>query len=116
MQMMEKLTGAVNKLDGVLKLTKNTRVPLGLKSLLQESLQCRICHITPMRPPILFGKCCKVILGCEECVTKWFQGPDAFTKACPYCTAPRAFTETLRVHGMDDLLTGLSKVIGESED
>ena len=109
--MMERLIDISAKLDSVLSLTKDTPVPLGLKRLLQDSFKCRICHITPMTPPIVFAKCCRVVLGCEACITTWFQGPDAFTKPCPHCQAPRAFTETIRVCGYDDLLTELLPVI-----
>ena len=109
--MMDKLTEVAQRLDAVFALTKDTPVALGLKKLLCDSLKCHICHSSPMVPPIIFSKCCRVVVGCEECVTTWFQGPDAFTKSCPHCQAPRAFTETIRVHGLDNLLTELQPVI-----
>ena len=46
------------KIDRVFELTKDTPVPLGLRGLLQDTLKCKICHISPMRPPIILAKCC----------------------------------------------------------
>ena len=46
------------KIDRVFELTKDTPVPLGLRGLLQDTLKCNICHISPMKPPIILAKCC----------------------------------------------------------
>ena len=62
------------------------------------------------RYPILLAKCCKSIIGCEECVNRWYSGPDALTKSCPRCRSERGYNETMRVLGLDDLLTGLKRL------
>ena len=99
------------KIDRVFELTKNTPVPLGLRGLLQDTLKCKICHISPMKPPIILAKCCRSILGCETCVNRWYEGSDVLTKLCPGCQGERGYAETIRLHGLDDLLSGIRDVI-----
>ena len=99
------------KIDRVFELTKDTPVFLGLRGLLQDTLKCKICHISPMRPPIVLAKCCRSILGCESCVNRWYEGTDALTKRCPGCQRERGYAETIRLHGLDDLLSGIREII-----
>ena len=42
-------------LTDMVSLTKDTKVPLGLNHLLQDTLQCCICHIVPIRPSLIVG-------------------------------------------------------------
>ena len=86
-------------------------VPLGFRGLLQDSLKCKICHISPMKPPIILAKCCRSILGCESCVNRWYEETDALTKLCPGCQGERGYAETIRLHGLDDLLSGIREII-----
>lgn len=72
-----------------------SKLPIGLKRALQENFKCKICHSSPMQPPVVVAKCCKSILGCESCTNNWYSGPDAMTKTCPLCRAERGFTETM---------------------
>lgn len=96
--MIEKLEDISRKLDAVLT---------------KDSLKCRFCQVTPMMPPIIFAKCCKVVLGCETCVAKWYEGEDASTKPCPNCQTPCGLTEILRVHDIDDLPMELQPAGGD---
>ena len=97
------------KLDKVFSLTRDSPVPAGLRILLQDSLKCKICHITPLQPPIIFAKCCKSILGYERCVDEWYAD-GGLSKNCPGCRGPRGLAETVRLHGLDDLVKGLHLV------
>ena len=92
------------KIDRIFELTKDTPVPLSLRGLLTNTLKCKICHQSPMKPPIIMAKCCRSIIGCNTCVNRWYEGDDALTKLCPCCKAERGYAETLRLHGLDDLL------------
>lgn len=98
------------KTDTIMTLSKDLKIPLGLQRLLHEAFACQICAAIPMQPPILLAKCCKSIIGCEECVNRWYSGPDALTKSCPRCRSERGYNETMRVLGLDDLLTGLKRL------
>lgn len=101
------------KVDKVFELTKDTPIPLGLRCLLSDCLKCKICHQSPMKPPIILAKCCKSIIGCSACVNRCFDGDDALTKSCPNCGGERGYAETMRLHGLDDLLTGIAAALEE---
>ena len=96
--------------DKVLSLTAETKVPLGLKLLLQEAFLCPICNLI-MTPPVIFAKCCRSIIGCESCVNFRYSGENATTKHCPQCRAERGYAGTLRQCGLDDFLTGIKDMV-----
>lgn len=52
----------------MLEVNKSLPLPLGITKLVKEAFQCKICHKTPMKPPIIATKCCSSLLGCDECV------------------------------------------------
>lgn len=92
-------------LTNIMAVTKDIRLPLGLKKVLQDSFKCCICCTqTPLRPPVIVTKFCKTVLGCSECANKWFSGPDALTKTCPKCRAERGYNETMVLRGLDTFL------------
>ena len=96
----------------VLALTRDLKMPLGLKRLLNESFLCHICR-NCMTPPIILSKCCKSIIGCETCVNGWYSGSDALTKYCPRCRCERGYNETIRILGLDDFLEGVRSLTVE---
>lgn len=49
-----------------------TNLPLGLQNEICGSFKCTICHTLPIKPPIIVAKCCKSIIGCEDCINKWY--------------------------------------------
>lgn len=55
------------KTDAIMSLTKDAKIPLGLKKLLNDALKCHICT-SVMKPPLIIAKCCKTLIGCEECI------------------------------------------------
>ena len=50
-----------------------TPIPLGLKLAVRDAFKCSICLTSPIKPPVIITTCCKVILGCNECVNEWFS-------------------------------------------
>ena len=100
------------KLDKVFTLTQDSAIPAGLRILLHDALKCKICHSTPLKPPIIFAKCCKCIIGYEKCIDEWFED-GGLSKNYPGCNVPRGLAETMRLHGLDDLVMGLQGILGE---
>ena len=101
-------------LSDVMSLTKDTRIPIGLKRLMRDAFKCNICQSIPVRPPVIITKCCKKILGCEPCeplVQRW----EALTKTCPACRADRGYNETMLLRGLDEFLIGVRQAI-QTED
>ena len=93
-----------------------TRVPMGLKKMLIDTFQCTICQSTPMTPPIIFSKCCKSIIGYQECIDKWYCGSEGMGRSCPRCQAERGFTETCRVNGLSEFLEMTEKILDVGDD
>ena len=102
-------------LRDVLSLTDTGNIPLGLKKIFQDTFICTICNRVPIKPPLIVTKCCKSILGCEECTNEWYSGPDAPNKTCPKCRAERGYTETMRLHGMDEVLQVVEKMTDKQD-
>lgn len=100
----------------MMSITESTRIPLGLYKIARDTFRCSICHIVPARPPIIVAKCCKTILGCEQCVNGWFSGPDALSKSCPSCRADRGYNETMLLRGLDDFIVGIKNLIQTSDE
>ena len=103
-------------ITSLFEVSRTTSVPLGLKKMLIDSFRCTICQGTPMMPPIIFSKCCKNLIGCQECVDQWYGGTEGMSRSCPRCRAERGFTETCRVNGLDEFLQMISKILNEGGD
>ena len=112
------LQNVKGKLDKVFALTKNTRIPMCVKQLISDSLYCKICHAVPITPPIIIALCCKAIVGCQKCVDEWYTSEDRealLSKSCPACRGERGYSQTVRLHGLDDLVKGLQPLFAEDE-
>ena len=107
-------------LASVFKLSASmkNKLPLGLTRHLSETFKCQICSRVPMKPPIIYTRCCKRILGCQTCVDKWFRGDDeeSTRRSCPLCRGERAYAETSIIKGLDDLLVAITPLLSEEED
>ena len=99
----------------MMSLGSSTTLPLGLKRLFRETFKCHICHSVPIRPPVIVTRCCKQIIGCQDCVNTWYSGPQTTTKTCPMCRADRGCYETMMLRGLSDLMESLRRLCG-SED
>ena len=81
----------------MMTLTANCNLPMGLKQIVHDTFKCYICHSVPVKP---VTKCCKNMLGCQECVNTWYTGPDAMLKTCPICWTERGCNETMVLRGL----------------
>ena len=66
-----------------------------------------------MKPPIIFAKCCKSILGCQPCVDRWYRGKEGQRKYCPQCRSERAYVETCKMNGLD---VGIAALLNDESD
>jgi len=95
-------------LSSLVTVEKTTQIPVALRCLIVENFCCSICHDI-INPPVIFSRCCKTMIGCEHCVDKWYEGEGGCSKNCPRCGGERSFTETCRLHGIDDFLTSIKR-------
>ena len=108
---IKKDLGEINgNLKCLFKLSKTTTIPPGLFRLLGDTFQCKICKSTPIKPPAIYTRCCKNILGCQTCVDLWYSN-DSYSKSCPICRCERAYTETSQMKGMDEFLVGVCPLL-----
>ena len=105
-----------NSVDKIFTLTAGMSVPIGLRSVLYDTFKCSICRSTPMIPPRIFAKCCKSILGCQQCVDTWYRGEQGQARTCPRCRSDRAYVETCKLNGLDDFLTAISPLLESTAD
>ena len=114
---LKEICGIKENLASFFKLSANTKtkLPTGLLKQLHETFKCHICSNTPMKPPIIFARCCKRILGCQSCVDKWYrrEGEESTTLSCPLCLGERAYAETSIIKGMDDFLLSIAPMLSE---
>jgi len=103
--MMTDILQVKENFDQAIRLTKDTPIPMDLKKSIKDHFKCRICLTSPLNPPVVVMKCCRVILGCEACVNAWFAGDDALTKGCPSCRIERGYGETMILRELEDFLT-----------
>ena len=102
-----------DSLEKIFTLTSGMSIPIALRNVLYDTFRCSICQATPMVPPIIFAKCCKCILGCQQCVDTWYRGE---ARTCPRCRSDRAYVETCRPNGMDDFLTAITPLLEAAGD
>ena len=109
---MEDIATIKSDIELIKTFTKDatTKIPLALQVAMQDAFRCTICHIVPIREPIMFAKCCKSIVGCEQCTDRWYSGEDSLTKRCPLCRAERGFAETMRLNGLAGFLQAMEDV------
>lgn len=54
--------------QSLFQISKNMKLPFGLRKHLQETFKCHICCSSPIKTPVIFSRCCKQLLGCQLCV------------------------------------------------
>ena len=103
-KLLTEVQGLRQEISQLFEVNKQLPIPMGLRKVLQETFKCCICQCT-MTPPIIFGRCCKSLIGCQCCVDQWFQGDAGLMQqTCPKCRAERAYAETCVIKGIDDFL------------
>ena len=100
----------------IVSVNAKMNIPIGIRQTLTDAFMCKICHQIPMKPPLIFTKCCKAVVGCEECVNKWYSGENALTKPCPLCRKDRGYNETSQVLGFNDFIDDLKILIGSQDE
>ena len=68
----------------------------------------------PIKPPVIFGRCCKRLLGCQESVDRWFGGEDGVKRSCPLCSGERAYADTCILKGLHDPLMSIAPLMSNS--
>ncbi len=76
---------------------------ISLVIVLKQTFRCTIC-LSIIKPPIILARCCKNVLGCQDCVNELYRGEGlaSMIKKCPICRAQRGFSETCQLNGFDD--------------
>ena len=59
-----------NQIDSLMSLQGTLQIPLSLRKLLLDSFKCIICH-NVIEPPVIYSRCCRRLLGCEQCIDTW---------------------------------------------
>ena len=118
MYLQQKLDSIDSKVSKILEINPNLPLPLGLSTILLDSLRCHICKSSPIVPPPIFTSCCRRILGCQGCVDSWYRMDDPIDtmKKCPLCRGERGYANTFTLLGLDDLLKYVSKAMRVTPD
>ena len=86
-----------------------------LRVSITATFRCKICHTTPLRPPVIVAKCCNNILGCQRCVDIWYSQDGRSPRACPLCNKGGK-SETLILKGLDEFLDDIRPIMEESQE
>ena len=114
-EIKEELGAIRQDLRCLFEIDSRMKVPVALYRQLCGTFKCVVCHSAPIEPPVIFGRCCKAILGCQSCIDTWFQGEEGMTKQCPRCGSERALPETMHIHGLDDFLRAIKPLLMEPQ-
>ncbi len=112
--LMDEVSHIKDSITDIVGLNEQSNLPIGMRKLLKDAFQCKICH-SSMTPPIIMSKCCESIIGCENCVNTWFEGPNTLTKLCPGCSGERGYSQTLSLKGLGTFLDEIKKIL-KAED
>lgn len=102
--------------NDILKVNQILSLPIGVVKLLRDAFKCKICLSTPINPPVIAAKCCSSMIGCEECVNHWYDGPEGLSKKCPHCNKPRGYASTFQFKGINEFLVGVKGLIKSDEN
>ena len=72
-------------------------------------LQCKLCHTIPIKPPVMMADCCKIIIGCGNCVDRLYVSRHVDVP-CLMCKSSCPHSNYLRINGIDELLNVLSDI------
>ena len=110
-ELITEMQGLRKMIEQLFEVNKQLPIPIGLRKVLQETFCCCICRCT-MVPPVIFGRCCKSLIGCQSCVNRWFWGDSGLMQqSCPKCRTERAYAETCIFKGIDDLLAAIHPLV-----
>ena len=110
-QLLTEMQGLRKEIGQLFEVNKGLPIPIGLKRIICDTFRCCICQCT-MVPPVIFGRCCKSLIGCQSCTDQWFRGETGLMQqACPKCRAERAYAETCVFKGIDDFLLAIHPLV-----
>ena len=113
--LIEDVRDVRSQLNKLCSVTSDLKVPIGLKIALKQAFQCKICFLTPLKPPMIVTRCCKNVLGCKNCADTYYD-EDIMSKVCPLCRCPRGYSDTMAMPPLDELLDAVRDAIAESDD
>ena len=114
-QVLTEVVQLRKEINGVMDLSKTSKLPPGLKVMLLNTFKCSICH-SSINPPVAYARCCQSIVGCEHCVDRWYSGDEGRMKNCPLCRRERASSEMSRLNGLNDFLDGIKVFFDDEND
>lgn len=100
----KKLKLIQNFFSKVNTVTNTFSMPLGISVIIQETFKCCICKRAPIKPPLIYGCCCKRIIGCHSCVEGWYKEKKM---NCPRCQGDRGMANMAKILGLSDFLSRL---------
>lgn len=103
-------------LQDLIVVNKLLPLPPCVVKLVHDAFKCKVCLKSPMKPPIVATRCCNILLGCSECVNEWYTGEGGLDKTCPHCREPRGYAQTCQFKGIDEFLTGFTKLMAKPLD
>jgi len=65
--------------------------------------------VVSVRPPLVISRCCKSIIGCEQCVQQLVEGSN-----CPLCRCSEF--EVIKLNGFDGLISAMANTITDTEE
>ena len=97
-----------DKLDRILEGVETLRKQSTFFAKLSAAFECVICKDVMHKPQ--FSPCCKHVVGCEQCVSRWFYDHET----CPHCSISVAAVNYSEMKGVDDLLSHVRTLHGDS--
>ena len=115
-QVLKEIKAVRKDLEGLFRLSRGMKLPPGLHRQLCDTFRCQICQSAPIKPPVVFTRCCKRFVGCQVCVDKWYLGEQGMGRSCPLCHCERAYAETTALRGLDDFLTTIAPLLNYDDE
>ena len=97
-------SSADRKLDKILLCVEGLKKNADLTNTISSAFECVICIDIMQRP--LFGPCCGRIVGCQQCISRWFEEHDS----CPHCSTQCQETNYVSARGFEDALLAVRSV------
>ena len=112
-EVLEEVKGMKKGIEGMqLAIWANSgAIPATFKAGTEDAFRCKICQTTPCMPPVILARCCTNIIGCQPCVDRWFAGADGLSKSCPICRQEQGYAQTARLHGLDEFIEEVRKLV-----
>lgn len=101
----EKIDTKANHLEKITSLERQLKM-------ITDCFTCLVCLKKVCVWPAVVSPCCKVIIGCEDCITKWLDGEST----CPHCRALLTLDVLVKVPYIRTLADALGSVLPISKE